>query len=502
MTTQPIEFSGAGRTARNPRIAIAGCGFGGLALAIYLKKAGIESYQIYEKSAEPGGVWRDNNYPGAACDVPSRLYSYSFEVDYDWQTPFARQPQIFEYINYCFDKYGIAPHVNFNTEIIQATFDEAEGMWRLETSDGKTIEADVFVSAVGLFDRPILPDIPGIDGFAGDWFHAARWNHDVDLADKTVAVVGTGACAIQFVPKIAPAVKQLHVFQSSAQFVMPMRWAPPVGDNRSWLHRQIWWQHYERLKVFIGFEKGVPRRRFPNLSEKTRQAFLGYLETQVADPELRAKLTPDQMFGCKRTLQSNEYYPALQRPNVELIDAAVVEVTADGVRAANGESRKADVLIFNTGYDTKNYVVPMRVFGLDGHEINQGWQDGAEAYYGVSVSGFPNFFMMYGPNTNAGGSIIYMLERQAQYIVRCMKKLRRRRAQWMNVRADAQAKFNEQIQRALNKTTLAADGCVSYYRLDNGKVVTNWPRFKFMYGLETLKVRSGDYEFEPRQRPG
>ncbi len=473
-----------------PTIAIAGAGFGGIGLAIALKKAGFHDFTIHERAAAVGGVWRDNHYPGAACDVPSRLYSYSFEPEYGWSTAYGRGPEIRAYIDRCVAKYGIGPHIRFNSEIATAAFDEGARKWRLETVSGETIEADMFVSAVGLFNKPKLPDIPGRERFAGPSFHSAWWNHDVELAGKTVAVIGTGASAVQFVPAIAPRVARLHLYQRTPQYVMPkiVRDDASVADGSRLAHA------YQRLRLFMTFEKAGRRRGSDKLVAQSQQAFLNHLAAKVADPELRAKLTPAYRWGCKRVLQSNDWYDALVRDNVEVVTAPIAAIDAAGVRTADGTLRPADVVIYGTGFTPTDYLTPMRVTGAGGRTLSEAWRGGAEAYLGLTVSGFPNFFMMYGPNTNTVTSIIFMLENQARYIVSAARRLARRGGT-MDLRPEVLRRFNDDVQARLNRTVLVDADCASYFRTETGKVTTNWPGWLTEYWYRTRRVRARDYEF-------
>ena len=477
-----------------PTIAIAGAGFGGIALAVYLKRAGIHSFTIHERAADIGGVWRDNAYPGAACDVPSLLYSFSFAQDYAWSVSYAPQAEILDYLRHCVARYGLAPHLRFGCEIAAATFDEGAGRWHLKTGTGQCVEADIFVSAVGLFNRPAVPDIPGRDGFAGIQFHSAQWHAGCDLAGKRVAVIGTGASAIQIVPAIAPTVGKLHVFQRSPHHVLPRADPGLVAAGSGWrmLARRV-----RRLRIFLQFENAVRRRGSPRLTRKGEQAFRAHLESQVSDPALRARLTPAFPLGCKRVLQSNDWYAALQRPNVELVDTPIEAIGRDFIRTRDGRSRPVDVIIYGTGFTPTDYLAPMRVIGRGGRDLNDAWRDGAEAYLGIAVSGFPNFFMLYGPNTNAVGSIIHMLESQARYIVRCVETLRRAGASWMDVRDAVQRDYNATILRRLGATVLVHPSCHSYFRSPTGKVTTQWPGFMSEYRRRTRKIRLADYAFGP-----
>ena len=475
------------------RIIIVGSGFGGIAMAIALKKAGFTDFSIVERSDELGGVWRDNGYPGAACDVPSRLYSYSFEQKYDWSESFAPQREIHDYLRGCAEKYGVLPHIRFNTEIQSGVFDEKAGGWTLSTTEGETLTADVFISAMGLFNRFKLPVIPGREGFSGTSFHSSRWNHDYALDGKSVAVIGTGASAIQFVPEIAKQVKVLAVFQRTPHYIMPKEKRGSSPAERSPLQRSILGRELERFKIFLNMEKGTRRRSSIPKTEAAEQVFLAGLERQVPDPVLRAKLTPDYHLGCKRVLRSDVWYPALQRPNVELVDTPIDCIYASGIKTKDGQTRDVDAIIYGTGFTPTDFLSPLQLTGLNGNQLNQAWRDGAEAYLGVTIAGFPNFFMMYGPNTNLSGSIIFMLESQSRYIVRCIRSMRRRKARYMAVNHDAQRRLNKEIQQRIAETVIMDDNCHSYFKTASGKVTTQWPGYLTEYRLRTSRVHAGDY---------
>lgn len=477
------------------RIVVIGSGFGGIAMAIALKKAGFTKFSIVERSDDIGGVWRDNSYPGAACDVPSRLYSYSFEQTYDWSESFAPQREIHDYLRGCAEKYGVLPHIRFNTEIETAAFDAHDGSWMLKTADGERIDADIVISAMGLFNRAKLPDVPGRDDFTGMQFHSSHWDHDYDLEGKSVAVIGTGASAIQFVPEIAKQVKRLSVFQRTPHYIMPKEERGSSPADRSWFQRSSMGRAIERFRIFLNMEKGTRRRASLAMTEAAEQVFLRNLERQVPDPVLRAKLTPDYHLGCKRVLRSNDWYPALQRPNVELNDTPIDGIYATGIRTTDGSTCDVDAIIHGTGFTPTDFLSSVRLTGLNGLELNQAWRDGAEAYLGVTIAGFPNFFMMYGPNTNLSGSIVFMLESQSRYIVRCLRSMQRREARTMTVNHEAQRQHNAEIQRRIAQTVMMDDNCHSYFKTASGKVTTQWPGYLTEYRLRTSRVHAGDYMF-------
>jgi cation diffusion facilitator CzcD-associated flavoprotein CzcO len=480
----------ASRDNRSPRIAIAGSGFGGIGLAYWLKKAGIDNFTIYERASELGGVWRDNQYPGAACDVPSRFYSYSFEQDYRWSAPYGTQSEILRYLNHCAAKHGALEHIRFGTEIAAASFDEAAGLWRLKTNDGEEIEAEIFVSAVGLFNKIAYPDIEGQNTYQGIQFHSARWDQKFDPAGKTIAVIGTGASAVQFVPAIQPAAGTIKLFQRTAQYVTSRMVPDHKPDGGTKIARR--WQ---RLRIFRQFENINFRRGSIELTALAQAEFLAYLETQVPDAKLRARLTPDYRFGCKRVLQSNDWYPALQKPNVEVIDTPIKAITGAGIDTSDGTSHPVDAIIYGTGFIPTDFLAPMQITGLGGQSLDHAWTGGAEAYLGITVSGFPNFFMMYGPNTNTAASIIFMLENQARYIVKCARELGRGTVHTMNLRGTVQREYNAEIQTRIGKTVLMDANCHSYFQDPSGKVTTQWPGQLLEYKRRTRRVRLSDYAF-------
>jgi cation diffusion facilitator CzcD-associated flavoprotein CzcO len=476
-------------------VCIVGAGFGGVGLAIRLKQAGIDSLSILERGETVGGVWRDNTYPGLTCDVPSHLYSLSFEPKHDWSRRFPQREEIHAYLEGCVEHYGLGEHLRLGTEVAGADFDEGAGRWRIRTTDGEQIEADFLVSATGQLSRPSTPAIPGLADFEGPVFHSARWDHDVELTGKRVAVVGTGASSIQFVPEIAREAGELVIFQRSPNWVI----AKPDRPYRRWQQRLFrrfpWIQAASRAWVWTRFEFFILAfNRFRPLGRIFEAGYLRRIEKEVADPELRAKLVPDYPLGCKRVLISNDWFPTLERPDVALVTGPIAEVRPRAVVAADGEEHPADVLILGTGFTAQDFLAPMEIRGRGGRELNQAWRDGAEAYLGMTVAGFPNMFMLYGPNTNLGaGSIVYMLESQIEYVVEAVRALGRTRVAYMDVRADVQSEFNEVIQSRLADSVWTA-GCTSWYRTESGKVTNNWPGFTYEYRRRTRRPDLGDYE--------
>ena len=491
------------RDSDSPAVCIIGAGFGGLGLGIMLKRAGIHSFTILEKADRVGGVWRDNTYPGLTCDVPSVLYSFSFEPKYDWSRRFPLREEILAYLESCATRNGLFDHIRFGVEVAEAEFDEAGGCWRLRLVGGEELEADVLVSAAGQLSRPGRPSIPGLERFRGDLFHSARWDHDVELEGKRVAVIGTGASAIQFVPEIAPRVDRLEVFQRTPAWVIPKpdkpyrEWQKRLFARLPWVQRLSRGYVWLRLESFIG---AFTKARW--LGRPYTWAYRRRLEREVPDRALRERLVPDYPLGCKRVLISDDWLPTLLRPNVDLVTDAIRELSENGVVTADGKEHPADAVILATGFDANDFLAPMRIRGLGGRELDEAWRDGAQAYLGLAVSGFPNMFMLYGPNTNLGaGSIIYMLESQARYVVGAVRALARSGVRWMDVREHVQGKFNAEIQSRLSDSVWTA-GCTSWYRTESGKVTNNWPGFTLEYRRRTRRPELADYRLAgAAQRP-
>jgi cation diffusion facilitator CzcD-associated flavoprotein CzcO len=480
--------------ARGPSIAIIGTGFGGIGMAIRLEQAGIDNFTIYGKADDIGGVWHVNTYPGAACDVASSLYSFSFERGFDWQRSHGTQAEIVTYLKQCAEKYRLEPHIHFRTEIASASFDADAALWRLVAIDGRRFEAQIVVSACGLFNQPAYPEIEGLAEFGGMAFHSARWNHAFDPAGKRVAVIGTGCSAAQFVPEIVDRAEGLVAFIRTPQYVVPKDEKVYSPVERQKYARFPLLRRWERLRTYVAFE----RRFAAQIDETTRRAAeqgaLAFLAREVTDPAKRAKLTPDYRFGCKRLIQSNNYLRVLNLPKVEVVNSAIARVTPAGVETADGAFHPVDAIIFGTGFKPTEYLSPMRVTGLGGRDLDEAWRDGAEAYLGITVSGFPNFFMIYGPNTNTINSIVVMIEGQISYILQCIRRLERVRARYMDVHAEVQARFNEHIRRLLSATVWGS-GCRTYFVNATGRVVTQWPKPSRVYRWLTRRVKRSDYSF-------
>lgn len=477
----------------SPTIAIIGTGFGGLAAAIELKNRGYDDIVVLEKADDVGGVWRDNTYPGAACDVPSPFYSYSFEPNPRWPHRFSRQPAILDYIRGVADKYDVRRHIRFGSEVVAARFDAATGNWTVELNNGPPLIADVLVSAVGQLSRPGIPAIRGADSFAGPSFHSARWDHGVDLAGKRVAVIGTGASAIQFVPAIQPEVSHLTLFQRT-----PPHIAPRPDRIFGPLHHRLFEMVPQTLRVERGFWYtclellSVALHHSPLLATYFRNVSRKHMRQQTkARPGLFEKVWPDYAFGCKRVLFSDNYLPALTQPNVEVETTAITGITSTGVSTADGQHHEVDVIIWGTGFKATEFLAPMSITISDGRELHEDWRDGAHAYYGMTVPHFPNLLVMYGPNTNTGGgSIVYFLEAQAKYLGDYVDHLAASGSP-LRVRPDVEEKYDSRIQSELSNSVWTQ--CSSWYRNANGRITTNWPTLGRTYKAQA-QFRLDDYE--------
>jgi cation diffusion facilitator CzcD-associated flavoprotein CzcO len=473
---------------------VVGAGFSGIAAGVYLKRAGITDFLILEKAHRVGGTWRENTYPGAACDVPSHLYSYSFEPNPQWSRAYGKQAEILAYLEHCADKYGLRSHLRFREAVTQARFDEATGAWTIRTRSGETLQARALLLGNGALHIPSLPDIPGLEDFKGERFHSARWNHDYDLRGKRVAVIGTGASAIQFVPEIAPKVAQLDVYQRTAPWVVPKR-DREMSDVEKWAFEKLPATHWlRRTGLYWLMESRVVGFAYqPKVNELIEKVALRMLKRAVPDAELRAKLTPTYRFGCKRVLISNDYYPALQRKNVEVVADPIERVTAHGVLTRNGHERMVDALILGTGFKVSEYLSSIEVIGRRGVELNSVWRESLRNYLGITVSGFPNLFLLMGPNTGLGhNSMIFMIEAQAKYAVDAIARMRREEIAFMDVRPEVEQAFRGELAAKM-KNTVWATGCSSWYQTPNGEVFL-WPGATFDYWWRTRHVDLRDYE--------
>jgi cation diffusion facilitator CzcD-associated flavoprotein CzcO len=456
---------------RELRIAIIGAGPGGLCMGIRLKGAGFENFEILEKASGVGGTWYYNRYPGCACDVPSHLYSFSFEIKRDWSRPFAPQPEILAYLEHCAEKYGLLPHCRFGDAVRRARWDEAAAAWMLELASGRTTSAHVVISAIGMFNEPAIPDIPGVDSFGGTCFHSARWKWDHDLSGETVGVVGSAASAVQLVPEIVKQAGRVYLFQRSANWVAPKEDDPYTEERLARFRNDPEAARKVRQKIFdsLGGPRAVAAAG-PEMERACRAAI-----EQVRDPAVRARLVPKHPWGCKRPLFSNDYYPAFNRPNLELVTDRIDRITKTGIVTADGRERRLDTLILATGFETTKFLSAIDVIGRSGLTIARAWRGGAQAYKGVTTAGFPNLFMLYGPNTNAD-SIMTMLEYEADHVLRQIQRIARENLAWIDVKPGPMAEYNAEIQRELEAIEPWQAGCTDYYRTPSGRIVTQWPR--------------------------
>jgi cation diffusion facilitator CzcD-associated flavoprotein CzcO len=497
VATRPGDAASGARDPAAPLDAeaiVVGTGFAGLGMAIALKRAGMDSFLVLERAADIGGTWRDNVYPGCACDIPSILYSFSFEHNTKWTRVYSPQDEIWAYLRHCADRFGIRPHIRFGTEMIDAAFDEATSTWCVRTGDGKTLRARVLIGGFGPLNKPNIPKLPGLERFAGPAFHSSAWDYSVDLAGKNVAVIGTGASAIQFVPQIVPKAGRVYVFQRTAPWIIKKPDGPLGALHRrvrkipplAWLERKgVYWL---QESLAYGFTVNPP------LLAKLEQRALRYLEREVRDPELRRKLTPTFRIGCKRILFSYDYFPALTRPNAEVVTSGIREVRERSIVDDEGVERPVDVIVFGTGFRATEGVAPIKIYGAGGVELNEAWRSGMEAYLGTSVAGFPNYFSIVGPNTGLGhNSIVLMIEAQVRYIMSALRLMKRRNARALDVRRDVQTDFNRKLQEKL-KGTVWATGCKSWYLDRNGKNTTLWPGFTFDFLRKTRRIDPRRYE--------
>jgi len=463
-------------------------------MAIKLVEAGFDDITIYEKSDGVGGTWRANSYPGAACDVPSHLYSYSFAPKKNWTRKFANQPEILSYFEEITDRYDLRHRIRFGVEVTAASFDEEVAAWTLTFADGVTAAADVVICGLGQLNRPFTPTIPGLETFDGDVFHSAEWRHDLDLSGRDIAVVGNGASSVQFVPPVVAEAAHVTLFQRSANWILPKNDREFSAREHRILERIPgaergfrWWIYWRLELNFLLMRRNS---RFGAFVQKMASKEL----TKLVSDRLPAEaLIPDYPPGCKRILISNDYYPALLAPTTDVEVSPIDHVTAAGVVTADGAEHPADTIIFGTGFRTTEFLAPMEVAGRGGRSLNEVWANGAHAHLGVAVSGFPNFFMLYGPNTNLGhNSIIFMIEAQARYITHAVRELRDDRLAWIDVRPDVMDRYNSKLQRAADGTVWVAE-CDSWYKNSHGVVTNNWPAFTVSYWKRMRSYRPHEF---------
>ena len=483
------------------RIAIIGSGFGGLGAAIQLKRQGVDDFVVLERADDVGGTWRDNSYPGCACDVQSHLYSFSFALNPEWSRSYSPQPEIWAYLQRCARDYGVLPHVQFRREMRDASWDDAAQRWRIETPQG-VITASVMVLATGPLSDPMIPRLPGMETFQGAMFHSSQWDHGYDLTGRRVAVIGTGASAIQFVPAIQPTVERLHLFQRTAPWILPRPGREIGGTARALFRHVPLAQRAVRDAIYAMRELMVFLFRSPALMQRAQRLATRYLEHTVRDPALRAKLTPDFTMGCKRVLISNDYLPALTRPNVEVVTDGIAEVRPRSIVGTDGVEREVDAIIFGTGFRPTDQPIADHIRGRAGRTLNDVWQGSPKAYLGTTVAGFPNLFILLGPNTGLGHtSVVYMIEAQIAHLLRAVRYMERNDVSAMEPRPEAQAAFVADVDQRMRGTVWVAGGCRSWYLDATGRNSTLWPDFTWRYRRRVARLTPAHYQMTVRTHP-
>ena len=463
-------------TTRHVRVGIIGAGFSGLGMAAQLTRHGIDDFLVVERAHEVGGTWRDNTYPGAACDIRSDLYSFSFAPNPDWDHRYGRQREILEYLKGIADRYELRPKILFGAELTRAEWDDKSAGWRVETSL-ETFTADVLVSGNGPLIDPKWPAIPGLESFAGPRFHSAQWRHDAYLAGKRIAVIGTGASAIQFVPELQKFAGRVTVFQRTPPWIIPRADKPTSDGRKRWFARVPVAQRLARAAIFSSAEARFLGFRFKPIGRVFEAVSRRFLRSEVKDPVLRAKLTPDYRIGCKRILISSDYYAALTKPCVELVTDAIASIEDHEIVTADGTRRRFDVLIGGTGFDATHPSIAPLLHGRDGSSLADHWSPHMAALRGTTVPGFPNLFLLVGPNTALGhNSMIYMIEAQLGYVLQALQFMDATGTRVVEPRLEAQAANNDRIQRDVSGSVWTTGGCRSYYLDDGGRNTTLWPR--------------------------
>ena len=487
-----------GHASRDVHVAIVGSGFSGLGLAIRLREQGIDDFVVFERADDVGGTWRDNTYPGCSCDVYANLYCFSFAPNPHWKTTFGKQPELLEYLRSCADRFGVRPHIRFDHEVVAARWDESAQRWQLATSHGD-YTARVLVTATGYLSEPAIPSIAGLETFAGEMFHSARWNHDYDLSGQRVAVIGTGASAIQFVPAIQPEVGRLDLYQRTPPWVGPKH-DKPMGKL---IGKSPRYQRFRRNFNKWGREVLVFAMNRPKLMKKMNKMASDHLKKSVPDIELRERLRPDYIMGCKRVLFSDTYYPALQQPNVDLVTDGIQEIRPRSIVASDGTEREVDAIVLGTGFLATARPFAERVWGRDGVQLAGAWSEGMSAYRGTTITGFPNMFVMLGPGTTSPHtSMTLMLEAQVKYVLDAVRTIDRRGLGSVEVRPEVQEAYNQRLQERFAGTVWTAGGCNSWYLDADGNNTTLWPTFSWRFRRITKRFDLGAYEVTtPSVRP-
>ncbi|GGO85434.1 flavin-containing monooxygenase [Wenjunlia tyrosinilytica] len=476
-------------------VVIVGSGFAGLGMAIELKRGGREDFVILEKADEVGGTWRENTYPGCACDVQSHVYSFSFEPNPGWSRMFPLQHELLAYLRRCADKYGVRPHIRFGTEFSGAEYDDARRLWQVRTGDGSVLTCRALVLGMGPLHKPNIPDIPGLSDFEGPLFHSAEWDHGVELDGKRVGVIGTGASAIQFVPRIAPRAARLSLFQRTPPWILPKPDRAVSSLERRLFERLPLTQRAYRTSIYWRLESRFVAFEHPRLMRVAERLARLNMRRHIKDPELRRALTPSYTMGCKRTLISNDYYPALARPNVDVVTTGIQEVRADRVVTRDGAEHPVDAIVLGTGFHVTDAMERLPLTGRGGLKIQDAWADGIEAYLGTTVTGFPNLFLVLGPNTGLGhNSMVFMVEAQTRYIVGCLDLIDRRGGRALEVEDTAQRAFNDRLQGSLDGEVWSKGNCASWYLDSEGVNRAAWPGWTWQFWLRTRRPRPEHYK--------
>jgi cation diffusion facilitator CzcD-associated flavoprotein CzcO len=480
-------------------VAVVGGGFGGVAAAVLLRRAGYGDVTVFEKTDRVGGVWNLNTYPGAACDVPSHLYEFSFEPNPRWSRRYAPQAEIRDYLEDVGRRHGVMDSVRTGTEVTRADWDQQRRSWLLTTSAGR-FEADVLVTACGQLSVPKMPSIPGLETFAGPVFHTAEWRHDVELAGRRIAVVGTGCSAIQTVPAIQPIVQHVDVYQRSPGWTMPKMDFAYSERAKRLFERFPAVQRLDRIATFAFMDLGAAAMTSQRwLLAPFRAAARRQIDKAITDSELRAKVTPTDEVGCKRIMLTDEWYPTLTKPNVDLVTDPIAEVTPGGIQLQDGTERAADVIVLATGFHTHGFVAPMEIVGAGGLTLADEWDPAPHAYLGLTVPGFPNMFLIYGPNTNGGtGSVIYVIEAAVAHVISALDAIRTTRSSQIEVRRRTEEAFNRELRAALAGTVWHT-GCTSWYVDENGNDPNQWPWLWSTYRRRTARIEPGVYELGERR---
>lgn len=490
-----LDYATATRSHPHTKVAIIGASCGGIAMAIRLQQHGIYDFIILEKGNDFGGTWRDNQYPGAACDVQSHLYSLSFAPKSNWSKRYAEAPEIFSYIQDLVTDYNLRAFCRLNTEVLAAHYQAERCLWQLQLQDQSILEAQFVIFASGPLHIPQIPDILGIEKFQGKVFHSAQWDHTYDPTGKNVASIGTGGSAIQYIPEIAPQCKHLYVMQRTAAWAIPRDERAYPDLEKKLFKKYDWFRKLHRARLYWSNESRVVPIAKPGIMKFTQKLAELFIKYEVKNPELAKKLTPDYIMGCKRILVSNKYFPTFNRHNVELVTEKIQELTEHSIITQDGKERPIDCLIYGTGFitDPRIYMKNFQCTGLDGVELNEMWKQGAESYYGICVKDFPNLFQLLGPNTLlAHNSVIFMIEAQVEYILQLMQLVDQSQSDAIMVKDQAQDTFNQQVQHMFEKTVWQS-GCVNWYQQEGGKNFALWPTYTWKYWLKTKKPNAADY---------